>query len=687
MEEQIDYDAKWTMVIESVSNNKKELTLTNADCNAPIRKGNTFIYGNVGGKDIDVQLTYAASKDCKGALEISAVIENNEEDWMVKIWNYPALKGFKTGKDDVFMLPMGTGWQLPLKAVASVPESGEKAPKPWSWNAKTGNYECVKSYPSKHCSMQWGLLRTGEECVYFASYDDKFSSKNMETSYNPATAEALINFRHKMTCFPGTTAEVPPMVVRKYKGDWYEAADSYREWFHAKRQCLERPEWLRNNTGWLLAILKQQNDEVIVPYEEIGGILTDAAIERGLDILGLFGRGIGGHDRYYPDYSPDPKLGGEEALRKGIAKAKERGMRVVLYTNGQLLDQDCPWFWPDTGQFITVQRKTGVLESQTWHKYKDAPARVHGLACHSCQTWRDIMLRLAMQAYDLGADGLLYDQLSCSDPKYCYNPDHGHPVPAIVYENDLNANINFIQQEMAKIDPEFVVMTEGLVDAHMNVVDMFHGSSPAAVLPSKGDFIKRFKDEERSYHFFYELYRYTFPEVISTIRIANASNTRFILNYGLAYGMRNEMELRYASDRKYVEKNLIPSEEDYGNVLGAPSVKLMEEAGDPLEAEKYHRQVLTFQKNRSDLLMNGCFRAGNGVELEASSDLVMANAFASADGSKVGVLVWNMSEEPVSYKVAYPGYTQKGVESPDKDQVNPGDALDPQSVHFVMFEK
>ena len=50
MEEQIDYGAKWTMVIESVSNNKKELTLTNTDCNAPVRKGNTFIFDNVGGK-------------------------------------------------------------------------------------------------------------------------------------------------------------------------------------------------------------------------------------------------------------------------------------------------------------------------------------------------------------------------------------------------------------------------------------------------------------------------------------------------------------------------------------------------------------------------------------------------------------------------------------------------------------
>ena len=490
-----------------------------------------------------------------------------------------------------------------------------------------------------------------------------------------------------MTCFAGETAAVPPVVVKEYEGSWYEGADTYRKWYlsNPEHHELEKPEWLQNNTGWLLAILKQQNDEVIVPYEEIGGMLTDAALERGLDVLGLFGRGIGGHDRFYPDYSPDPKLGGEKALRDGIAKAKERGVRVVLYTNGQLLDQDCSWFWPDTGKFITVQRENGKLEAQVWHKYHDAPPRVLGLACHSCAIWREMMLRLAKDANDLGADGLLYDQLACTPPKFCYSHDHGHSVPAITYEKDMRENMIWVREQMRKINPEFVVMTEGIVDAQVAFIDMFHGSKPAIQIPEKSDYLQRF-DGGRINEPFDEMFSYTFPEAIMIARMRSPAHSRYSLNYGLAYGTRNEMELRYAGDRKYVERNEFPTVEDYANVTGAPSVAQIKEAGEPLESEKYYKQVLTFQKEHADLLMNGCFRAGNGVELEASSEYVMANAFEAQDG-KVGILVWNISDEPVTYKVTYPGFKAVGICAPDAQGLKQGDPIAPESVHLVLFER
>lgn len=687
LEEHIDYNADWELVIESATGKRSEITIRNSDgTSVPVRQGNSIVYENVGGKDIDVTITYSSSEEIDGALEISTVIANNEKDWSVKVWKTPSLRGVKAYEGDELILPIGTGYIYPIKSFTKAPQKDAKLPKYWSWNEKQHKYSWKSSYPSKYTSMQWGLLQSGNECVYVACHDKEFSYKDLNVSYSPEDGDLDIFFVHKMVSLPGETVCVPSTIFRRYEGEWYESADIYREWFLAQRKFVDSPEWLRNNTGWLLAIMKQQNDEVIVPYDEIGGMLTDAALERGLDVLGLFGRGIGGHDRFYPDYSPDPKLGGEKALRDGIAKAKERGMRVVLYTNGQLLDQDCPWFWPDTGRFITVQRKNGELESQTWHKYHDAPPRVHGLACHSCDTWREMMLRLAKAANDLGADGLLYDQLACTSPKFCYNPDHGHPVPAITYGEDRNDNMMYIQQEMAKINPDFVVMVEGILDSQMNTVDMYHGSSPAIVLPAKEAFMQRF-DDSALYSYFAELYRYTFPEAIMLARQPNPAQTRFTLHYGLAYGVRNEMELRYSGDRKYVEHNVVPTEEDYANVTGAPDLNVIREAGDPLESEKYYKKVLTFQKRHSDLLMNGRFLAGKGVKFECDSKYVMANAFTAVGGDKLGILVWNISDAPVTYQVSYPGFVAKSVVSPDKESVSLGDSLDPESVHLVLFER
>jgi len=678
--EYIDPAAGWDIVIESMTGDRQDITLSTADLQ-PVKQGNTYLYEGVGGKKIDLAVTYAASAQVKGALEVSPRITNNEEGWIVLSVEGPGLKSFHATTEDAFLVPRGTGWRLPLKAIAQAPE--KKAPAPWGWDEKEGVYSFSQAYPSMNSTMQWGVLQSKDGGIYVASHDETFSWKDMKATWKPSTGEAGLYFKNRMTCFPGETAEVPATLFCPYKGEWYAAADMYRAWFLSRRNILEKPEWVRRNTGWLLAIMKQQNDEVIVPYSGIGDLLSDAAEERGIDVLGIFGRGIGGHDRFYPDYSSDPKLGGDQAFRDGIAKAHAKGKRVIVYTNGQLLDENGTQFWPDTGRFITVLRKDGVLDYQTWHKYADAPARVHGMACQRSNTWREIMLRLAKQANALGADGLLYDQLATRGPMLCYSPDHGHPVPAIVYGEDRTENMEYVRTEMAKINPDFIVMTEGLVDAELKTIGMFHGCSESAGIRPEDVFLKRFTDDAPVQRY-PELVRYTFPELVTTVRHPNPAHTRYSLNYGIAFGFRNEMELRYAADRRYVESGQVPVRGDYGNVLGPPDLQFIEQAGDPQEANQYYKQVLSFQKEHGDLLMEGQFLAGKGVNLETPSKYVLSNAFA--DGNRLGVLVWNTSAEEVAYKVSVPGYRQSGICAPDRE-VTAGDSLAPRSVHLVLFEK
>ena len=687
MQEFIPENPEWTMVIEPLSGDREHVTIKNSDnTSRPVVKGNSVHYENVGGKDIDLTITYAPSKEVKGALEISSTIVNNAEGWVIISMEGPSINNIKTQPDDDFILPVGTGWKLPLKHLASSPEN-KNMNKPWKWDARKEVYTYTSSYPSNSCTMQWAVLQGENGGMYFGCHDSGFSFKYLRASYDPVAQEAYIGFKNMLACFPGETAEVPPAVFYSYEGSWHKAADIYRNWFLANRQMLDTPEWAKNNTGWLLTILKQQNDEVIVPYDEIGGWLADAAEERGLDVLGLFGRGIGGHDRFYPDYSVDPKLGGEEAFKKGIAEAKAKGKRVILYTNGQLLDMnETPQFWPDTGRVISVVKKSGGILTQNFHKYIDAPGRHFGLACHSCQTWRDIMLRLAKEVNDLGADGILYDQLATRGPLYCYSPDHGHRVPEIVYENDRNDNMKYVQEEMSKINPDFIVMTEGVVDAQMNTIGMYHGLRVSAGIPLKSFFKTRLDDTGVQQNF-PEMFRYTFPESVITIRHSNPSQTRFILNYNIMYGFRNEIELRYAADRRYIKDGIIPKEEDYGNVKGKLNLDIINEAGSPVNANRYHKQVLNFQKKHADLFMTGRFLADRNLEFDASTPYALAYAWESADGSKAGVLVWNVSDEPVNYKVSYPGYTAKSICAPDVENLKLGDALAPQSLHLVMFEK
>ena len=700
LSEYIDFDAEWTMVIESLENPQQTITIKNSDVTTVSeQKGNTLHYENLGERDIDLTLTYAKSKTCDGGLEILATIANNEQGWMVRSFEGPALTGLKADEEDGILIPLGTGFRISIKESLAVAEKikGGEEPKTllnkslkWMWNSEKSRFESSLAYPSQHCTMQWCALQGKRGGIYVASHDEKFSYKYINISFEPSSLDLSIRFCNMLECFPGEKVEVAPVVYKPYKGEWYECGDTYREWYLSHRTIADRPEWVKNCRGWLLAILKQQNDEVIVPYEEIGGLLADAAEERGIDILGLFGRGIGGHDRFYPDYRPDPKMGGEKAIKKGIAEAKAKGKRVVLYTNGQLLDMnETPQFWPDTGKVISVRQRDGELWKLTYHKYDSAPARHFGLACHSCDTWREIMLRLAKDANNLGADGILYDQLAVFSPAYCYNPNHGHRVPAIVYGADRLDNMDYVQREMSKINPEFVVMTEGLADYELNSVGMFHGYCRGAIVPVKSYFKGRFDDNE-VVQYYTEMFHYTFPENVMTMRMTSPSNSRFSMNYNLAFGFRNELELRYAADREYLKYKKVPKLEDYVNVRTESSIKIireMEESGDPIASVKYYKQTLDFQQEHAELMKHGKYLAGNGVKLNASSQYVMANAWLSKCGDRLGVMVWNVSDEEVTYNVAYKGYKATAVYAPDKESVALGDKLGGQSLHLVIFER
>ena len=79
LKDQIDPDAEWVLVIEQMSGTCERLTIRNSDATVvPEKKGNTLTYKGVGGKNIDLTVCYSASKEVKGALEVTSRIVNNE---------------------------------------------------------------------------------------------------------------------------------------------------------------------------------------------------------------------------------------------------------------------------------------------------------------------------------------------------------------------------------------------------------------------------------------------------------------------------------------------------------------------------------------------------------------------------------------------------------------------------------
>ncbi len=134
--------------------------------------------------------------------------------------------------------------------------------------------------------------------------------------------------------------------------------------------------------------------------------------------LQLVGWNISGHDGRFPQLFPvDPRLGGEDELRKTIAYVKERGYRISLHTN--LIDA---YEIADTFTWEDICVKRDGNYNQTGH-YSG------GYAYHVCpekqlkNNRRDLPDVAA-----LGTNGLHFtDVISIVEPDDCHNKEH--PVP------------------------------------------------------------------------------------------------------------------------------------------------------------------------------------------------------------------------------------------------------------------
>jgi hypothetical protein len=678
----------WSLTLQKQGDFENEVVITSAG-NSPVisslPKGYKISYMELraAGKIWDIALDLYISAGEKG-FSVKTVVTNNIKDWVVVNLYGPVADGIKSDLYNYpLILPCGLG-QIFTK------EPSEKEPMDkvsfkgglsWDYDKSSKSYSIESAYPSRFTTMQWYAIAGERSGIYFGSHDKTHASKHIRVNYIPSTGGLRFGFEYDFTCFYGESKEIPEMVISPYTGTWHNAADIYREWFDTSIKLQEVPEWAKNSSGWMLTILKQQNEEIMWNYDSLEE-LCRLSEERGLDMIGLFGWTIGGHDRFYPDYIPDPAMGGKKALENVIGKIHKRGKHAIIYANGQLIDQNGTDYWPQTGKNITVVKRDGSLDYQKWHKYYDAPARFHGMACLGCNEWYERMLSLAIQANELGADGILYDQLAVTAPKLCYSPDHGHPVPAVVYETDRYTLLERIATYMKTINKDFIIMTEGLCDAVLGSVSYFHGYENGAYVPLRQELDARLNKSAFS-SVFPEMFKYTFPEVLTTYRNPAPVNNRLILNYATVFGLRSELESRYSADVRYLKENRKPVPGDYSNVISKPDIDLVT-SEDPEAMKLYSKEVIDFQRSFAWILWHGKYLDTKGFSITCSNT-VIARAYEA--GNRLCVVVWNTGLNTEDIKLDVPGYVFEYSAGPEENVKYERNKIQGESIRLFMWKK
>lgn len=520
-------------------------------------------------------------------------------------------------------------------------------------------------YPSTSGSMPWFTINSGNQGIYLGCHDKERGSKNFRLEYLNKR-----NIFRSSVSFPVYANKfiIPPVMIKPYTGTWHIASKFYRSWFDTHFRLPVISDWMRDNAGLMLTILKQQNGSVMWHYNDIEK-LCDIAGKLNIRLIGLWGWAIGGHDRLYPDYTPDNLLGGMEKLKKAISSARKRGFKIIVYSNGTIMDASTEFYRTNGIKTIQMNEKKQP-NIEFYLKHSNTSPVILARACPGSSLWRNLILGLAQNAKSLGVDAFYIDQVGVRVPFLCFSDKHDHILPQEAYTKYRFKMMHDIRASMKETDPEFSIITEGTVDALLPEIDVFHGLGPGSIITPNS---------------FPEMFRYTFPESIIIQLNPSPALTRYDANYAAVYGLRHEIMCRYEPDAEYLKSGHLPSQKDYSDLYinDPPSVKKITEAPAG-EVSDYVHKLIEFENRYGLFFRRGKFIDHDGIEITGED--IVAKGFLS--GNRLAVVVWNRNSSGVrNFSVSVGGYRLAEIAEPGKTDVSLTSGLDANSLRLLIFEK
>lgn len=589
---------------------------------------------------IVVKFTIEVKND---AFCFSGVLHSNAKEWILKELTFPVFSNLSFNNKDIRIY-----WPNSL---------GECFDNHKQFGAR------YFEYPGTHGSMAWFSINTPENGIYIGGHDPEMGSKTFHLDCRD------INYFNTSVSFPINNNQftIPEIFIKPYSGDWHVASRYYRDWYDKNFQLAKVPQWMRDNAGLMLNILKQQNGSVMWSYKDIDR-LCDIGEKLNLNLIGLWGWAVGGHDRLYPNYAPDNLMGGRMELEKAIKRAQQRGFKVICYSNGTIMDTSTDYYLYNGKETLQLTENSRP-NIEYYLKHTNTTPVVLARACPGSALWRKTIMDLASNAQSLGMDAFYIDQVGVRSPVMCFADNHEHGLPQEAYTKYRFQMMKEVRNKMQETDPEFPIITEGTVDALLPYVDAFHGLGSGQSVSQNG---------------FPELFRYTFPESIIIQLNSSPATKRSDINFATVYGLRHEIMSRYEPDVEYLKYGKIPTDKDYKNYYISAPPDLSTFDSSSKETQSYTHSVIQFENDNSSFFRRGKFIDQEGIKINGTD--ILAKGFIN--GEKIGVIVWNQNiSEKRNFSISVPGYKLIKSSEPNKPEVDANSILDANSLRLLVFEK
>ena len=244
-------------------------------------------------------------------------------------------------------------------------------------------------------------------------------------------------------------AELPRTVIGCNQGDWHEQLGRYREWLATWYQpAAPRKDWFQDVFSFRQQFMHFDlpsrsgmfdPETRAIQLKEV--VDADAEAFGGVDYLHLFDWGYDPVHGRCGDYEPWDYLGGADNFHRAVEEVKAAGT---------------PWACTWRASWWTRSPTSARPTARHWQMLGPAgkPYTYFAPSYHVCPRvpeWQDYLSDTYRRVREqTGAVGFYIDEYGFSGPTYwCYNPDHGHPVPVtpVVGEREM------LQKVRAKLGP------------------------------------------------------------------------------------------------------------------------------------------------------------------------------------------------------------------------------------------
>ncbi len=317
--------------------------------------------------------------------------------------------------------------------------------KYWEIDGQTGTYGGY--YPGS-CPMQFMAYYTRDCGLYFAAHDARHMPKTVE--YYEKDNGIVLEFRLFASGAMGHFDAGYDMVMRAFTGDWYAAADIYRDWMKEHTALPVKlyendtlPAWLADSPVVAIYPVRGTKDtgdmtpNCYFPYERALPYIEALAKDFDARIMALPTHWEGPAP-WAPPYVWPP-FGGEEMFISFVDALHAQGNLMGVYCSGigwttySFLDPTLDLSDKYDAHLMCRTPKNTIEQSRVI----GAPIRYGYDMCPHDTKVDDIVAGEILSLARAGCDYSQYfDQNLGGAPSICFARDHGHPPAPGVWENE-----------------------------------------------------------------------------------------------------------------------------------------------------------------------------------------------------------------------------------------------------------